>query len=396
MMSDCGLQAPHSTPLLAVEVISDYRAFLDLETTWNKLVDEAGVEFPFVRHEWIRAYWASFGRGARLHILLVKEGARITAIAPLMQDTGQMYGIPVRRLAGIGNVYTERFDWILTRRPEESSEAVWTYLADHSDDWDVLELRQLPSTGQALKRFPPGMKLRFLVGEWRSSEAPYLRLGQSWESYFKSLKKHHRAKIRKCLQRLESTVPVELEVVASNVDLDKDIQDAFRLEAVPWKLQGGTAIRSHPDTVAFYRRVLEEASERGGMRLYFLKLGNKRIAVQLALLFCNKLYMLKTGYDPEYAPCSPGHLLYLKILDEAWRNHLDEVDFLGDFDQCKGAWTKEVRPHVWLYAFPKRLKSLLLYCLKFRVVPKLHALDQYPFVRRLWGDGGKRVMSGSD
>jgi hypothetical protein len=59
-------------PVWTVEPITDYQTFLDLEPLWNKLVDEANTDHPFVRHEWVRTWWECFGAGQELYILLVK------------------------------------------------------------------------------------------------------------------------------------------------------------------------------------------------------------------------------------------------------------------------------------------------------------------------------------
>src|SRR5262245_25263790 len=104
---------------LNVELVQDHNAFLRMGPVWNRLVDEARIDHPFLRHEWVRTWWESFKPRGRLHILIVKEGTDPIAIAPLMFDQGKVYGCPVRRLRGIANVYTERFDLILTRRAKE-------------------------------------------------------------------------------------------------------------------------------------------------------------------------------------------------------------------------------------------------------------------------------------
>jgi CelD/BcsL family acetyltransferase involved in cellulose biosynthesis len=375
--------APAESRRLQVEVVTDYRRFIDLEQIWNQLVDDAGMVFPFVRHEWIRALWDSFDHGGDLHVLVVKEGGRPIAIAPLMRDRGRMYGIPVRRLRGIANIYTERFDFIVSMRPDECGTAIWTYLAEHASEWDVLELRQVTLGSWVLDHPPPwDIAQRFLIAEWLSTESPYIPVSQSWEAYFKSLKKGHRANIRKCVQHLEASAPVGVDVVVSNVNLDADIDDALTLEAVAWKDQGGTAIRSRHDTAAFYRQVLHKAAERHWLRLYFLTVGGKRIAVRMALLFRNRVYMLKSGYDPQYAAFSPGHLLCHKMLEEAWRLHFDEVDFLGSAEQWKLNWSKGLRRHFWLFAFPKRLKPRLLHFLKFSLVPRIRRSRLYAPLRR--------------
>jgi CelD/BcsL family acetyltransferase involved in cellulose biosynthesis len=59
---------------LSVEVVTDYQVFLELEPAWNQLVEEASVEFPFIRHEWIRAIWECFDHGGTFKIIMVWEG----------------------------------------------------------------------------------------------------------------------------------------------------------------------------------------------------------------------------------------------------------------------------------------------------------------------------------
>jgi CelD/BcsL family acetyltransferase involved in cellulose biosynthesis len=359
-------------PSLSVEVITNYQAFIEFEPTWNRLVEEAGIEFPFVRHEWIRALWDCFDHGGTLHIIVVREDDCPIAIAPLMLDRVRMYGIPVRRMRGIANIYTERFDFILSARPSECCAVIWTYLADHNREWDVLELRQLTEESRAMACMPrEDIDRRLLMTEWIASDSPYVPVRDLWEAYFKSLKKSHRANIRKSQHHLEASAPLKLEVVVSNVHLDADIEEALNLEAVAWKDEGGTAIRSRPDSMAFYRQILHTAGKQGWLRIYFLTLGSKRIAVRIALLFRNKVYMLKSGYDPEYAASSPGHVLCHKILDEAWRLKFDEVDFLGNTERWKLNWARDLRRHFWLFAFPKRVKPRLLHYMKVSLIPRL-------------------------
>ena len=114
---------------LSVELVRDYESFVALKPVWNRLVAEAGIDHPFMRHEWIRTWWDSFEHDGTLHVVVVKEGTEPIAIAPLMLDHGRLFGLQFRRLRGIANVYTERFDIILTRRAKEASEAIWNFLA---------------------------------------------------------------------------------------------------------------------------------------------------------------------------------------------------------------------------------------------------------------------------
>ena len=78
-----------------VEPITDYQAFLDLEPVWNKLIGEANANHPFVRHEWVRAWWECFGTGQELYILLIKADRDPVAIVLLMSCNRHLCGVPV-------------------------------------------------------------------------------------------------------------------------------------------------------------------------------------------------------------------------------------------------------------------------------------------------------------
>src|SRR5690349_13245603 len=101
---DRASDTPHDPFGLRVELVEDEDAFLSMGPVWNRLVDEARVDHPFLRHEWVRSWWECFQPDGKLHILVVMEGAEPIAIAPLMFDQGRVYGCAVRRLRGIANV----------------------------------------------------------------------------------------------------------------------------------------------------------------------------------------------------------------------------------------------------------------------------------------------------
>jgi CelD/BcsL family acetyltransferase involved in cellulose biosynthesis len=364
--------AAEPVPACTVEPVTDYQAFVDLEPLWNRLVDAAGIESPFVRHEAVRAWWECFGQGRELHILVVKAGEEPIALAPLMLCKRRLHGLALNVLEFISNVFVERFDFIVGRWPAEAYRAMWTYLRHRKALWDVLLLHQLPAGSRSAEEL---MRLaaedRVLTGLRQSAAAPYLPLVGSWESYFKGLDGKHRSNLRNRLKRLGRLGEARLEVVSSADDLDRALEDGFRLEAAAWKGQAGTAIQTHPPVHRFYTQLAHVAAERGWLRLSFLTLDGRRIAFGYYLQYGNKLYLLKPGYDPEYAPYSPSNLLCYLVLQDAFERGVAELDFLGVADAWKLDWTEVVRPHYCLYVFADRLRTRLLYWTKIRLVPSL-------------------------
>jgi CelD/BcsL family acetyltransferase involved in cellulose biosynthesis len=368
-----------TVPEFRVEVISDDQAFLDLAPVWNKLVEVAGIDHPFLTHEWIRTWWECFGAGKQLHILVVKVGAEVIAIAPLMLSSGRIYGCKVRRVQFLYNDHTPRCNFIVARWVKQAYQVIWHCLVDQQAFWDVMELCQLPAGSRTLKELPTlAAGGGFLVGLWRSPPSPYVPVLGPWESYFKRLKGNFRGNVQRRLKRLEQFGPVALEVMSSGEHLGSALEDGWRLEAAAWKGQAGTAINRRPELRRFYTRFAQRAAECGWLRLHFLTVDRHRIAFDYSLCYQNKLYCLKGGYDPQFAHCSPGKLLDYMILREAFERGLSEVDFLGEEDRWKLDWTSAQRSHYWLYVFPNVLPMRLLHDAKFRLVPRLK--QQRPYV----------------
>jgi CelD/BcsL family acetyltransferase involved in cellulose biosynthesis len=367
---------------LSVELVEDDDTFLRMGPVWNRLVDEAKIDHPFLRHEWVRTWWECFKPSGRLHILIVKEGTDLIAIAPLMFDQGRVYGCPVRRLRGIANVYTERFDLILTRRAKEACRAIWKFLAAQADSWDMLELRQIPEGARAAEYLRYwAYEDKFLLGQWHSSDGPYIPINKTWETYTKTLSKKHLSNMRGRAKGLHRIGEVRHEIVTGGEQLNSRLNEAFLLEAAAWKGKAGTAIMNEPDRLAFYRTLLTRAAEGGWLQLHFLTIEGKRIAVQFALLVHKKLYILKSGYDPHYAPFAPSLLLCDLMLRDAWKRQLVEVDFLGDAERWKLEWASHTRSHSWLFIFPNRPKNRWLHRFKFELLPRIHKHPLYRVVK---------------
>jgi CelD/BcsL family acetyltransferase involved in cellulose biosynthesis len=121
----------------------------------------------------------------------------------------------------------------------------------------------------------------------------------------------------------------------------------------------------------FYTSLVERAADAGWLRLLFLTAGGRRIATSYGATFRNRLFLFKTGYDPEYAPCAPFKLLTSFAVRDAYARGLDEVDFLGDAEPWKLEWTTTTRGHDWLFVFADSVRAQLLHSIKFKWVPAL-------------------------
>jgi CelD/BcsL family acetyltransferase involved in cellulose biosynthesis len=372
---------PRRGPLEA-RWISDPDALTALEPLWNRVVDAAGIDHPFLEHEWIRTWWECFGADNTLRVLLVTEGGAPVGIAPLMLCEERLYGIPVRCLQIIANAHTQRTDILVARGANAGAvyAFVWRVLADDCDSWDVLLLRQVPEGSPTLAALPVlAARSGFATGLWPAGASPYLHLRGSWEAYLGGLTRKHRANLRNRLKRLEALGPVALEVAREPAEAAAAVEEGFRLEASAWKGRAGTAIDCDATVRAFYTRLALRAARRGWLRLQFLTVGGRRIAFGYSILINRTLYLLKPGYDPSYRTYSPSALLCYFVLRDAFTSGVEVHDFLGGDDPWKHDWTGAVRGHAWLFVFGRSPRARVLFFVKFRLVPWLKHL------RRVFG-----------
>ena len=358
-------------PAVTTQLVTEVDAFVALEHEWNEAVERARVPHPFLLHEWCRTWWESFaGTHRRLHIVVARCGGAIIGIAPLMTEQVHMYGLPIRRLDLLQNDHTPRADWIIAGHRPQAYAAIWNALRETRDQWDLLQLSRLPDdspTGETIAAL--ARRDGCQIGTWRGDVSPYLTLTGTWDSYHASLSAKFRSNLRNRVTRLARFGEPRLEIVEH---LDATARaDAWRLEASGWKAASQTSIASDPAVHRFYARLADCAAARGWLRLMFLTVGGRRVATAYGACFDGRLFLFKTGYDPDYAACSPFKLLTCDAIRAAYAEGLREVDFLGDAEPWKLEWTSTSRVHDWLFVFAGTRRARLVHSLKFQVVPEL-------------------------
>ncbi|MBI3129495.1 MAG: GNAT family N-acetyltransferase [Candidatus Tectomicrobia bacterium] len=361
-----------------VETVTDYEALLWLQPAWDRLAEGLDASLPFLSHAWTRTWWESFGAGKELHVLLVKQGEELKAIVPLMLSWEKIHGMRVRRLGFLYNYHTPRCDFLTARDAKEACRPIWKYLKENMTLWDFLDFCQMPADSESLQAIRVLAYDDGFCPEIRESRpSPYVRIG-AWDDYHGGLSRKHRGNLKSSHNRLAGLGRVRFEEISAEGEIGQALHDGFQLEAASWKGKNGTAITSDEATRRFYMGFAARAARRGWLRLHFLASNQRRIAFDYSIRYGNKQYGLKLGYDPAYSAYSPGHLLCLYTLKEAFERGLSEFDFAGVDDKWKLRWTRLSRPHSWLYVFSKSLRGRMLHQIKFRILSCLRGRCRRP------------------
>jgi CelD/BcsL family acetyltransferase involved in cellulose biosynthesis len=181
--------------------------------------------------------------------------------------------------------------------------------------------------------------------------SPYVATTPGWPAYEAGLDGKLRRELRRRRRRLEAEGRVEIEVTDGRDDLSARLAESLRVEGLGWKGSQGTAIESDPATVGFYRDIARWAAGRGTLRLAYLRLDGRPLAIDIAIEEGGRHYLLKTGYDPAVRRLAPGLLLRHAMIERAFSSGVRSYEFLGRDEPWKLAWTGTVRERSDLQMF---------------------------------------------
>ncbi len=328
---------------MLIEVISEYSAFLDLKQEWNELADN--FSSPLLRHEWTDACLRTlYPKHTRPHIIVVRSGGRLRALAPLLS----VYQSGLRKLVMPGgNILHEPCGFI------HDSEAALLLLVHSLSN---------ASTSLMLPRFNAESPEALMLQERPTNGRRYARSGGSslrvplkgtWKEFEATISSGRRSDLRCYRRRAERLGEVEFEVVQPEVGtLKPHLDELYRVEASGWKGREGSAILYQPHILRFYTQYAQSAAEAGSLRLFFLRVGGKTVAARMAVEHSNRLWDLRLGYDESFRRCTPGVLLTHETLRYAVERGLEAHEFLGQAEAWERHWPCEEDEYVSMRVYP--------------------------------------------
>jgi CelD/BcsL family acetyltransferase involved in cellulose biosynthesis len=309
-----------------------------LAPEWDELAVRVGSP-PYVRPGWVAAWWRAFGDGD-LEIHTLRRDGRLAAVLPVARRRDV--------LRSVTNVHTPS-SGLLAEDGSAATELARTLFTVNARRVSLEPLDPAGASMSACERAAREMGYRFVVRPFQRS--PYLEIAGDWGAYESRLSRSLLDDIRRSRRRLARLGAVQVDVLDGTGQLEERLAEVFAVEASGWKGRSQTAIRSRPETAAFYADVAGWAATHGMLRLFFLRLEGRPIAAFYALVARGTCHLLKGGYDPAFRRHSPGKVLMHELVAHAFRERLTRVEFHGDADAYKLFWAGAVREHKRFEAF---------------------------------------------
>lgn len=339
---------------LSVDVIQDLSVFADQALAWDGLA--ARFENPLLTHDWLISCAEAFSGAGDLRIVRVHDNGRLVAAAPLVAaKSGTIY-----RLEMLGaSVLHEPTGFLYDS--EDSLRALCQGVIALSLP---LCLRRIPDDERIESALAAAKAGRGLLTRSIGGECPFLSSLTTWDEYLKSRSSQRRYDLRRARRRVSEQGVIEFQFLApTSGELSTLLERVFEVEASGWKGRSGSAVVHRPLLRDFLSRYARRASATGCLRLCFLMLDGRPLAVEMAVEASESFWVLKIGYDEQWANCSPGLQLMTECVRFALERGKPTHEFLGSAEAWIQPWASGMhRYHTFRY-YPWNLRGLIAWSL---------------------------------
>ncbi|NIS82708.1 MAG: GNAT family N-acetyltransferase [Anaerolineales bacterium] len=319
---------------MQITFIHDDEDFQSMAELWNDLLLRSTTNVPFLRHEYLSAWWSTLGGGEwEAGYLWIGIGRNdqgtVIGIAPFfLADLPD--GRRVVRFLGTLEI-SDYLDLIV---PRESCSAFVDALfealeGEGPERWGVLDLYNIPEaspTQSALEKAARKQGWKFV--RERLQPCPVIGLDRSWDDYLSGLDKKQRHELRRKIRRVERHSPeIRWRVVGTGDDIETETEKFLALMATDPHKEGflTDAMRKQ------FHRSAKAAHEWGWLHLSFLEMGNDLVAGYFNFDYLDRLWIYNSGMNPDYLHLSPGWVLLGYLIKWAAESGKEAIDFMrGD------------------------------------------------------------------
>ncbi len=345
---------------LQLEVVATEAEFAALAAEWEALQTSAQVTSVFETFDWQYLWWRTYARGRPLRLVLARSAGALVGILPLFVDTVTIAS-PVRllRLVGTGgDTSPDDLGPLLAAGREAEIAGALADAVLQLPGWDVLLITDLQPenafrTALELRAAAAGLALR----HGRSERIAYLALPKSYEAWLQSLHRDRRYRVRHIRKKLAAAHEARFFVWEDRATLPEGIDTLVRLHLKRWR--GRSESFSSPQYLAFHGALMAACLERDRLRLYCLELSGAIVAMFYFYRFRGRVYLMQSGFDPDFAAFKPGQVLLGHIVEHAIGERHEVLDFLRGDHRYKDELATGERETVFLNVFRPTLGAYL-------------------------------------
>ncbi len=340
--------------LITIDFIHDAAQFIQLREAWNAVLEKSGIHNPFLRHEWLSAWWKGYGADNELFVVCFRRGEDFIGFVPLMQYTTKLMGCSMDIIGFISNHWT-RMDFILT---EEREVCLKMLLDALEKSRKIIVFAQLDAGSANFIKLGEDLKKRNVRFAKTRKLNAFFPLEGTWEEYLKNQSRNFRQDFNKKLRRLEKNGPVSLVSAEAS---DNQVLEKVKLVAQKsWQSGDNVSVAMTEEGQRFYCEVMASWPQSDALDFTFLKVGDQPIAYMIGIKEKNCYFAFETAYNSEFQQYSPGVILHNLLFARLFKEGIKRFDF-GYIAEYKKRWTEEILETKDITIFPEGIWGTILF-----------------------------------
>jgi len=313
-------------PELEVTLIQREDEFYDLKEDWELLTKYARVEI-FQTFGWLKTWWKYFGRKDALYILAIRHEGVLVGLAPFykmitprksrINISLHFLGSPLlNKNESLSDFYKNTCnynDFIIHPDYEQSVvKVILTYLIEYQDDFNEINLLELPENSVVLRELIPILKKRGLKYQINNGSSRLkINLPSSINEFLSSIDYKFRNKINESIQSYRNHQLYEVHNINEKEELIKALDFLIKIKKRKRQEENSRLLNNY---ISFIYDISKSLLEHDRLIIKRAEIKNTYIAVNYAIKYKETIYDYLKGVDVFSSFINFGPNQYLETL----------------------------------------------------------------------------------
>ena len=305
-----------------------------LRDEWRALAHACPAGHLFSTWEWAEAWYAVHAACGEIHCVVVRQSGRLVGLAPLFVPAagdGNLAGRQAGFLGTWGPSWGHYPEFLVAPGHEaDVIDAVLAHLAQAGRNWRGIKLMRMKPSSPTLPRLvqqAPRHGLRFYLRPGLTTALADLPADP--EEVLEGYARKHRNDTRRALKHLAAEHPgAAFRVVSDGHEALRLLEAVKQLNIARRQSKEADSHFSRPDYCECFDRSGRNFLEAGWVRGAALCDGGEIVSATYGVIHGDCLYIINSGFRPEYARYNPSYLALLNLSQQAVREGVRHMDML--------------------------------------------------------------------
>jgi CelD/BcsL family acetyltransferase involved in cellulose biosynthesis len=333
------------------------------EAAWLRLWAAVGAA-PDLSPIWAR----SLLHGHRLDTAELQVAFQMTRcgelslVWPLRFTTHRRMGMTWKKVGALSNIFclhggllTSLDTGVAVRKTLQALQGMqgaWSWL-----DVDLLEI----GTPLHTAWLRAAQQMDYRVEHIANGRSPYIVSPGTLDDFLTTKSRNFRSNMRARRRDVVTDPGIEVRYFTQPHEINAYFALALGVERKSWKCKTESSLAVREWETRLYDELLVRYAQLGRVLAAVLFIDGVPTAHSMDLLQGDRVYGLKTSFDPAYTVRRPGVMLLVARLERYFAQGVREFDFIGLDDDYKLQWSRQCRVHESLRLYAPTLAARALF-----------------------------------